>query len=57
MDRILNVLLDGFPTEYKGYKINTDFRIGILITLLQEDESIDEDLKLLQALNLLYAEL
>lgn len=56
MNRILNVLLDGFPTQYKGYKINTDFRIGILITLLQEDESIDEDLKLLQALNLLYAE-
>ena len=56
MNRILNVLLDGFPTQYKGYKINTDFRRGILITLLQEDESIDEDLKLLQALNLLYAE-
>lgn len=54
MSQILNVLLDGFPTEYKGYAVNTDFRIGILITLLQEDEEIDEDLKMLQALNLLY---
>jgi len=51
---MLNVLVDGFPKEYKGYPINTDFRFGILITLLQEDDSIDEDLKLIQALNLLY---
>lgn len=49
-----NYLLDGFPTEYKGYQLNTDFRVGILLTLLMEDESVDEDIKLLVALNNLY---
>lgn len=51
---MLNVLLDGFPESYKGYTINTDFRVGILLTLLQEDETIDDELKGWQMLNLLY---
>lgn len=54
---MFNVLLDnGFPTEYKGYKLNTDFRVGILITLLQEDDSFEDDIKILKAFDLLYAE-
>lgn len=53
---VWNCLLDGFPEDYKGYKINTDFRVGILINLLFEDEKIDENAKLLQAFNLLYKE-
>ena len=51
---MFNCLLQGFPTEYQGYAINTDFRVGILLTQLTEDESVEEDLKLLQAFNILY---
>lgn len=51
---VWNCLLDGFPEDYKGYKINTDFRIGIMINLLFEDEDIPEDAKIIQAFNLLY---
>ena len=55
MSHLLNVLLDGFPKEYKGYPINTDFRIGIMLSLLLEDDTIDdEELRLMHALTLLY---
>ncbi len=54
---MFNVLLDSdFPVEYEGYKLNTDFRIGIMLTLLQDDETVPEDLKLLKAFDLLYKE-
>lgn len=49
-----NCLLDGFPEDYKGYKIRSDFRIGIMLNLLLEDEAVDEDTKLSQAFNILY---
>lgn len=29
---MLNVILDGFPDEYEGYLIRTDFRIGMQIS-------------------------
>lgn len=51
-----NCLLDGFPEECLGYRLNTDYRVGILITLLFEDESIDFEVKLIQACNLLFAD-
>lgn len=51
-----NILLDGFPTEYKGYPLNTGFRVGILISLLLKDKEVDEKLKILQAINLLYSD-
>lgn len=55
MSHLLNVLLDGFPKEYLGYPINTDFRIGIMLSLLLEDDTIDdEELRLMHALTLLY---
>lgn len=55
MSHLLNVLLDGFPKEYQGYPINTDFRIGIILSLLLEDDTIDdEELRLIHALTLLY---
>ena len=55
MSHLLNVLLDGFPKEYQGYPINTDFRIGIMLSLLLEDDTIDdEELRLMHALTLLY---
>lgn len=49
-----NVLLDGFPNDYKGFKINTDYRVGILISLLFDDDEIEDDLKIMQAIELLY---
>ena len=52
---MFNVLLDNdFPNSYEGYELNTDFRVGIQLTLLQEDASFPEDLKLLKAFDLLY---
>ena len=53
---MLNVLLDGFPEDYMGYPINTDFRVGILLTLLVEDNRYDDSLKMLKACDLLYKE-
>lgn len=39
----MNLLTDKLPTEYKGYKINTDFRVGLkLLSLLENRESADE---------------
>lgn len=52
---MFNVLLDNdFPSEFEGYPLNTDFRVGIQLTLLQEDDTFPEDLKLLKAFDLLY---
>lgn len=57
MDDIINPLLDGkFPDSYKGYKLNTDFRVGIKLTLLAEDDSFEDSLKLLASFNLLYTD-
>lgn len=51
-----NCLLDGFPSDYRGFPIRTDFRIGIMISLLLEDEEIDENTRYLKAFDLLYSE-
>lgn len=48
-----NILIDGFPTKYKNYRIRTDFRIGIGLSLLL-DEDIDDDIKYAKAYELLY---
>lgn len=53
---MLNVLLDGFPEDYRGYPLNTDFRVGILLTLLVEDSKYDDEIKMLKACDLLYKE-
>lgn len=37
-----NVLLDELPEEWNGYRINTSFRIGIQIFLIQEDETLSD---------------
>lgn len=51
---IYNPILDGFPTEYKGYDINTDFKVGIQLSELLEDTSLDERVKIAIACKLLY---
>ena len=37
-----NVMLDPLPDEWKGFFVNTDFRIGLQISLLQYDKEISE---------------
>lgn len=51
---MLNVILDGFPEEYEGYLIRTDFRIGIQIAEALGDVDLAEPEKMITALQLLY---
>lgn len=51
---MLNIILDGFPEEYEGYLIRTDFRIGIQIGESLNDVDLAEPEKLQVALKLLY---
>ena len=37
---MFNLLLDALPTEYEGYLIRTDYRIGIQISQALEDEEL-----------------
>lgn len=37
-----NVLLDELPEVWNGYKMNTSFRIGIQIFLIQEDVTLED---------------
>lgn len=49
-----NPLLDSFPTEYMGYQINTDFRVGILLTKLFNSGKFTDEEKKIQALKIAY---
>lgn len=49
-----NILLDRYPSEYEGYLIRTDFRIGIQLVTVLEDYELDEESRLLKAFELLY---
>ena len=49
-----NPLLDSFPTEYMGYKMNTDFRVGILLTKLFNSGKFTDEEKKIQALKIAY---
>lgn len=51
---VYNILIDGLPDNYKGYKIRTSYKIGVMLSLLLEDEDVDEDYKYVQAIDLLY---
>lgn len=53
---MINVLLDKLPTEWNGYKINTDFQIGIQLQQLQEDKSLNEMDKTLITKELLFSD-
>ena len=50
----MNAILDGYPNEFEGYLIRTDFRIGMQICLCLADEELDEIEKLQTALDLLF---
>lgn len=53
-----NILLDKLPTKVKiggkFYNINSDFRVSILFELLMQDEDIEDELKITQALKLYF---
>ncbi len=55
----MNILIDLLPKEVniegEDYKINSDFRTSILFELLMQDNSISEEDKIIQALELYYS--
>lgn len=51
---MFNVLLDSFPDEWQGYRIDTDFRTGIQITQCLMDDEFPEDERILYSLSLLF---
>ena len=54
----MNILIDLLPSSVKingtEYDINSDFRTSVLFSLLMEDDNLNEEEKVLQALNLYY---
>ena len=38
-----NILLDGLPSAYKGYALNTDYRVALRIQEILEDPRLDKD--------------
>lgn len=53
----MNILVDKLPTDYKGLKINTNFRSFILFELLMQDNTIEKDDKVALMINLFYQEI
>lgn len=51
-----NMLTEKLPTKYKGYLIDTDFRVGIKISLALDDWQLGDEERVLTALSLLYGE-
>lgn len=39
---MINVMLDPLPDEWHGYEINTSFRIGVQVLLVQYDKELNE---------------
>lgn len=51
---MFNVMLDRLPTEYKGYPINSDFRIGVQIFQALNDSELTEIEQAYKACELLF---
>lgn len=49
-----NVILDDLPEEWNGYRICTDFRVGIQIIQLLEDAEYSQTERLAYAAELLF---
>ena len=49
-----NVLLDPLPTNYEGYPINYDFRIGVQMTLASQDPDLTDVEKYATCADLLF---
>ena len=50
----MNAMLDGYPEEFEGYLIRTDFRIGIQICQCLADDELSDFEKISNAFYLLY---
>lgn len=50
-----NILLDKLPDKFEGFKINTDFRVGIQIFQAMTDKSLSDYEKLTISADLLYS--
>lgn len=50
----MNILVDKLPTEYKGLKIETNFRSFILFELLMQDKDLSSEEKINLTLNLFF---
>lgn len=51
---MFNILLDEYPGEWNGYKLNTDYRIGIMMTLASSDKRLNDREKTRAIINLLF---
>lgn len=51
---MFNVMLDRLPTEYNGYSINSDFRIGIQMFQIMNDSELSEMEQFYKACELLF---
>ena len=47
-------VLDGYPEEYKGYLIRTDYRIGMQICMCLADNELNKEERIITALMLLF---
>lgn len=50
----MNILTDKLPEEYKGYRINTDFRVGIQLSRILDNKVEDDDSWLDDVIDLLW---
>ena len=49
-----NVLLDPLPEDYKGFRIDSDFRVGVQIFQLLMDDDLENEEKIFAAVALLF---
>ncbi len=51
---MINVMLDPLPTQWNGFKINTSFRIGIQIFILEYDKELSDYEKSIHIVDLMF---
>ncbi len=51
-----NILLDELPTEFEGYNVNTSFRVGIQISLMQDDPDLASNERVMLMTELLFGD-
>lgn len=53
----MSLIINKLPLEVNGKSINTDFRISILFEILMQDQQIQQEIKIMKALQLYYPNL
>lgn len=51
---MINVMLDELPEEWEGYQLNTSFRVGMQIMLIEEDKELSKREKVYIIMDLLF---